>query len=91
MKLTWYNVAIQHEDGLHSLCEKRNKMGRYAKRKEVEPIIRTMEKERKEQAQLMTSIKLEVQELRHHFSKASDDQHVFVCNDILNRLDQLVS
>ena len=90
MKLTWYNVTIQQEDGLHSLCEKRNKMGRYAKRKEVEPIIRSMDKERKDNAQLMAMVKSEVQEIRHHFSKASDEVHVFMCNDILNRIDQLV-
>ena len=57
MDMNWYNVKIDGNSKSNELLEKPNKMGKYGKRTELEPLIRRFYKERRETDQLLSPIK----------------------------------
>jgi tRNA C32,U32 (ribose-2'-O)-methylase TrmJ len=89
MRINWYNVRVQHQGSESNVSERIHKMGRYAKRKDVEPLLRDMEKTLKEHKTQSKVMQTEVQELRHHFSAEGDEKNVHKCTDILNRLKNI--
>lgn len=86
MRVNWYNVRVNHNGNETSISERLHKMGRYAKRKDVEPLIRDMEKTLKEYRNTSKIIQKEIQTLRQHTSIDSD---VMRCTGILNRLKNI--
>jgi len=89
MRVDWYNVRVQHQGNESSVSERLNKMGRYGKRKDLEPLLRDMEKTLKDHKQQFRVIQKEIQEVRHQFSTDGDEKNVHRCNDILNRLKNI--
>lgn len=89
MRVNWYNVKVLHSGNESSVSERMHKMGRYAKRKDVEPVIRDMEKTLKEHKQQLKVIQKELQEVRHQFSIDGDDKNVHRCTEMLNRLKNI--
>jgi len=86
MRVNYYNVRVQHHGNESNVLERLNKMGKYAKRKDVEPLIRDMEKTLKEHRQQTKVIQSELIEVRRQFSVDGDDKNVHRCTEILNRL-----
>lgn len=90
MRINWYNVRVQHKGIESNVSERIHKMGKYGKRKDVEPLLRYMEKTLKENQTQAKVIQTEVQELRHLFSVNGDNKNLTKCNDILHRLLNII-
>lgn len=89
MRVNWYNVRVHHHGNESNISERLNKMGRYAKRKDVEPLIREMEKTLKDYRQQSKIIQQEIQSIRQQCSMEGNDKTVYRCTEILNRLKNI--
>ena len=90
MKINWYNIkALRKNEGSLSLMEKVNKSGKYAKRKDIEPLVRRLFKEQKETKDSMKHIKYMIETFRSEFSKEQNDRMIRNCNMILSKIDNM--
>ena len=89
MRVNWYNVRVHHHGNESDVSERLHKMGRYAKRKDVEPLIRDMEKTLKDYKQQSRVIQKEIQTIRQQSSVEGDDKTVHRCTEILHRLKNI--
>lgn len=87
MDINWYNVKIDGNSKSNELLEKPNKLGKYGKRSELEPLIRRFYKDRRETDQLLSHIKYTVETFRSHFSKENDEGMIKNCNAILHKIN----
>ena len=87
MDINWFNVKIDGNSKSNELLEKPNKLGKYGKRSELEPLLRRLYKDRRETDQLLSHIKYTVETFRSHFSKEDDEGMIHNCNAILQKIN----
>ena len=61
MDINWFNVKIDGNSKSNELLEKPNKLGKYGKRSQLEPLIRRLYKDRREHDQLLSHIKYTIE------------------------------
>lgn len=69
------------------LTEKINKSGKYAKRKDIEPLVTRLQKEQRETKQSMKHIKYMMETFRSQFSKCDNDSMVQNCDMMIKKIN----
>ena len=87
MDINWYNVKIDGTSKSNELLEMPNKMGKYGKRRELEPLVRRLYKERRETDKLLSHIKYTMETFRSQFSKDDNEGMVNNCNAIIHKIN----
>jgi aspartate carbamoyltransferase catalytic subunit len=88
MSINWYNINILRRGGDDSMIkEKINKSGKYAKRRDVEPLVTRLQKERREAKSSMKHMKYMMETFRSQFSKSENDSMVHNCDMMIKKLD----
>jgi len=88
MSINWYNVTIHNKNGNDSMItEKITKSGKYAKRKDVEPLVSRLQKEKRDTKQSMKHIKYMMETFRSQFSKNDNDSMVHNCDMMIKKIN----
>jgi len=88
MNIDWYNIKVlPKSEGCSSLSEKVNKSGQYARRKDVEPLIRRMYKQQRETKDSLKHLRYMIETFRSEFSKEDNERMVRNCNMMLSKID----
>jgi hypothetical protein len=88
MSFNWYNINVHRNGGDGSaLLEKPNKSGKYARRKDVEPLLARLQKEQRETKQSLKHIKYMIETFRSQFSKDSNEGMIHNCDMMLKKID----
>lgn len=89
-KVSWYNLNVLHSEKSSTIVEKPNKMGKYAKRKDVEPLINDLFKYQRESTESIKLTENMIKQFRSHFSKESNDVMLEKCDILLKRLREFL-
>ena len=90
MRMNWYNIKVIHKTYESTVSEKMHKSGRYARRKEIEPILRNMEKTIKNNKSYIKAIKKELEDIRQQFSSYGDEKYIHKSNNALKKIKSML-
>ena len=89
-KINWYNVNVLHSKEHSTVIEKLNKLGKYGRRKDIEPLITRLFKEEKQTKESIKHTEYTVKQFRNHFSKEGNDAMVDNCDNLLKKLRNIL-
>jgi hypothetical protein len=89
-KINWYNVNVLHSEEHSTVIEKLNKMGKYGRRKDIEPLINRLFKEEKETKQSIKHTEYMIKQFRAHFSHEKNDSMIENCDNLLKKLRNIL-
>lgn len=88
MSFNWYNINVHRKgDDSSALMEKPNKSGKYARRKDVEPLVTRLQKEQREAKQSLKHMKYMMETFRSQFSKTDNDSMVHNCDMMIKKIN----
>lgn len=88
MSINWYNIKVLRngEEG-SKLLEKVNKSGKYARRRDIEPLVTRLQKEKRETQQSLKHMKYMMETFRSQFSKADNESMVHNCDMMIKKIN----
>lgn len=88
MSINWYNINVHSKNGNNStIIEKINKSGKYAKRKDIEPLVIRLQKERRETKKSLKHMKYMMETFRSQFSKTNNVSMINNCEMMIKKIN----